>query len=236
VGAWSGGSGYTPPAGSGKHTHLNSGQGLANSGSTGTYEAGWKTSDNVYVAPTNSNLACNPTYQTWTNAPGSQENLPINCVNWWEAYAFCIWDDGFLPSETEWEYVAAGGSQEREYPWGSTDPGTSNQYAIYGCYYPNDAGSCSGVTNIAPVGSATLGVGLWGQLDLEGDVFVWNLDWHAAYVSPCTDCAYLTTASSRVLRGGSYNDNTLGLLPPYRGYDSPTSRYGGLGFRCARTP
>ena len=26
--------------------------------------------------------------------------------------------------------------QRREYPWGSTDPGTANEYAIYECYYP----------------------------------------------------------------------------------------------------
>src|SRR5580693_3178198 len=39
-------------------------------------------------------------YSTWTEAAGTQENLPINCVNWYEAYAFCIWDGGgFLPSE-----------------------------------------------------------------------------------------------------------------------------------------
>jgi len=28
VAAWNGGAGYTPPAGSGKHTHLNGGNGL----------------------------------------------------------------------------------------------------------------------------------------------------------------------------------------------------------------
>ena len=49
----------------------------------------------------------------------------MNCVNWFEAYAFCIWDGGFLPSDTEWEYAAAGGSLQREYPWGSTAPGTA---------------------------------------------------------------------------------------------------------------
>jgi formylglycine-generating enzyme required for sulfatase activity len=44
-----------------------------------------------------------------TSSAGSKENLPINCVNWWESYAFCIWDGGFLPSEAEW-----GNTWERE--------------------------------------------------------------------------------------------------------------------------
>ena len=97
------------------------------------------------MSPTSANLAsCSP-YSTWTNTASTQENLPINCVNWWESYAFCIWDGGFLPSESEWEYAAAGGSQQREYPWGSAAPGTGNQYAIcqYGidnCYYPSGTG------------------------------------------------------------------------------------------------
>ena len=131
-----GGLAWTPPAGSGKHTHLNGGNGL--NCDAGWLRAGWVTSDNGNIAPTNANLAC-PGDGTWTDTPGSQENLPINCVNWYEAYAFCIWDGGFLPSEAEWEYAAAGGSQQREYPWGSTASGDANQYAIYDCYYPDGA-------------------------------------------------------------------------------------------------
>ena len=92
----------------------------------------------------------------------------MNCVNWWEAYAFCIWDGGFLPSDAESEYAAAGGDQQRPYPWGTAAPGSANQYAIYGCNYPN-AGACSGVANIAPVGTAAAGAGRWSQLDLVGD-------------------------------------------------------------------
>jgi formylglycine-generating enzyme required for sulfatase activity len=163
-------------------------------------------------------------------------------VNWWEAYAFCIWDGGFLPSEAEWEYAAAGGRQQREYPWGSADLGISNQHAIYGCNYPTpspvDVG-CTGVGNIAPVGTATLGAGYYGQLDLAGDVSVWNLDWYGGsgnYVSPCTDCAELTTDSDRVVRGAGFACSTTELLPPLRGDNSPPARKSFIGFRCGRSP
>jgi hypothetical protein len=36
-------------------------------------------------------------YSTWTPSPGNNENLPVNCINWYRAYAFCTWDGGFLP-------------------------------------------------------------------------------------------------------------------------------------------
>jgi len=247
VAAWNGG--WTPPAGSGKHIHLNGGNGLAVSGSPGTYESGWNTGDNANVAPTNANLtdsSCG-TYATWTSTPGSQENLPIDCVDWAEAYAFCIWDGGFLPSEAESEYAAAGGSQQRLYPWGSTDPGTGNQYAIYGpyygCYYPGGGStSCTGVANIAPVGTPTLGVGLYGQLDLVGLVWQWELDWQSPpYGDPCTDCANVASGAYRSMRGGYYSSAIAFLESVTQSSDFPTSRAsyengGTHGIRCARTP
>jgi formylglycine-generating enzyme required for sulfatase activity len=236
VAAWD--RGWVPLAGSGKHTHLNGGKGLTNGASPGSYEHGWAASDTNKVAPTDANLACTTfPYVTWTPSQGSQENLPINCVTWQEAYAFCIWDGGFLPSEAEWEYAAVGGSQEREYPWGSTDPGTRNQYAIYGCLYPSGSGTCSSVTNIAPVGKAALGAGLWGQVDLAGEVLEFNLDWFTlSFVDPCTDCAYLTaTSSGWVLMGGIFSAMAA-YFPPARSSSDPYSRSDGVGFRCARAP
>ena len=236
VDAWAGGAGYTPPAGSGKHTHLHGGQGLSNSGGDAgaVYETGWVASDDHNIAPTDANLACASELATWTTVAGSGESLPINCVNWWESFAFCIWDGGFLPSESEWEYAAAGGSEERGYPWGATDPGTSNQYAIYDCDYPSGSGGCTG--GAAPVGTATLGAGLWGQLDLAGNVNEWNADWFASYAAPCTDCADLTAASFRVIRGGYFANDPSYLLAPGRSDDPPTARSVCLGLRCARAP
>jgi sulfatase modifying factor 1 len=242
VNAWDGGSGYRPPAGSGKHAHLNGGRGLANSGEAGTYEPGWVTSDDDQIAPTDLHLSCEAP-STWTSSPGNLESLPIDCVSWYEAYAFCIWDGGFLPSEAEWEYAAAGGSQQREYPWGTTAPGAGSQYAIYGevadCYYPSGTlAPFSGVANVAPVGTATLGAGRWGQLDLAGEMWEWSLDWWATYADPCTDCADLTpnAGGSRVFRGGYWCVDVSALVPPLRNYYPPTARVGTIGFRCARTP
>jgi len=230
VAAWTGG--YYPASASGKHTHLNGGLGLENSGDPGTYETGWNVTWNTAtnIDPTNGNLACGAPYATWTNTAGSQENLPISCVNWWESYAFCIWDGGFLPSEAEWEYAAAGGSLQREFPWGATAPGTANQYAIYGEYYT------ASPTYVAPVGYSSLGAGYWGQFDLAGEVWEWNLDWEALYAT-CTDCAYLTVTPTRMIAGGSFHDDvTTDLVPPLRFNDVPTRRYYDIGIRCARTP
>jgi formylglycine-generating enzyme len=232
-----GGLSWTPPAGSGKHTHLNGGLGLASAPNVDAgqiYEPGWVASDDSNIAPTNINLTSGlcTANATWTDSPSSQENLPINCVIWAEAYAFCIWDGGFLPSESEWEYAAAGGSQQLEYPWGSTAPGTGNQYAIYGGYYTGNS------TDIAPVGFATLGVGVWGQLDLAGELWEWNLDWYeGGYADPCTDCVQLNPMSyCRVGRGGIFDSPASYLLSTNRVESYPTYAMPVGGFRCARTP
>lgn len=231
--------GWVPAVGSGKHAHLNAGQGLVNSGGVG-YEPGWDPADTLELATTAADwmtrLSCEPSFQTWTDGEGSDEALPMNCVDWYEAYAFCIWDGGFLPSEAEWEYAAAGGDGQREYPWGSTDPGMSSLYLISDCNYPPGSNACSGVVDIAPVGTGTLGAGRWGQLDLAGDLAEWTLDWYAPYVDPCEDCVYLTDFSYRVIRGGSFGTDTQDVFPQARDGDTPGSRNSFYGFRCARSP
>jgi len=67
-------------------------------------------------------LHCDGGHETWRDVAGPGEDRPIGCLNWYEAFAFCIWDGGRLPVEAEWEYAAAGGIENRLYPWGSHEP------------------------------------------------------------------------------------------------------------------
>jgi formylglycine-generating enzyme required for sulfatase activity len=250
AGAGDGGPGWVPSPGSGKHVHLNGGMGLAASTSAGTtptaFEPGWVASFDAQLAPTTVNLRCPPDHATWTPSPGTQETLPINCVTWSEAYAFCIWDGGFLPSETELIYAAAGGGEQREFPWGpptaaDRDAGAAyfTQRAIFGCNYPDrpDASQCEvGVGSIAPVGSVPLGAGLWGQLDLGGELEQWSLDSYTVFSSSCTDCASVASSPNRPVHGGSFDSNLYLLTPSTRNQFGVNQRYMEAGFRCARVP
>jgi formylglycine-generating enzyme required for sulfatase activity len=264
-----GGAGWLPAAGSGKHAHLNRGSGLlldvaASYNNTGalldggvTYEPGWVTSNDGEIAPTDANLAsCSGdgfgqgagagSYSTWTPSVGTQESLPINCVNSAEAHAFCIWDGGFLPTYAEWEYAAAGGSLQRYYPWGSTEPRADNRYAIYGsgdgnCYYPTGAlAPCTGVLNIAPVGTASLGAGFWGQLDLLGNLDELTLDANTfPVVDPCVDCAVVFpgwTGLALGFVGEDFIQPTLATVESFGGAGDGSTRDSQTGFRCARHP
>lgn len=67
---------------------------------------------------------------TYADAPAA-DRLPLNCVSWASALAFCAFDGGRLPTLAELEYVrrwwpVAGldepGPNGRRYPWGDADP------------------------------------------------------------------------------------------------------------------
>jgi sulfatase modifying factor 1 len=181
------------------------------------------------------NVQCQAKYHTWSTT--GHDTLPMNCVSWFEAFAFCAWDGGRLPTEAEWEYAADGGSDERAYPWGNTpipdDMPDTAAYANYDCL---DDPMCS-FAIIEPVGSKPAGAGKFGHLDLAGSMWEWALDWDAPLPNtPCDNCANLTPSNSRTARGGSWTSDAS-LLGAANRYESPPSNHVlDFGFRCARTP
>ncbi len=198
--------------------------------------SGWMSTWNSNLDATRADLEaavqCGTGYSTWN---GADDRLPMNCLNWYQAFAFCVWDGGRLPTELEWNYAAAGGNQQRKYPWGSDEPGADTSFAAYGCYYGGGAGACTGLVNIAPVGSSPKGVGRWGQLDLAGNVWEWNLDWsNDTYAVSCANCANLSSGTARVVRGGSFQSDAASLATTGRVNAPPSGRSYAMGARCAR--
>lgn len=179
----------------------------------------------VFVAATSlptAPLACATSAMfpaTWTATAGANEMKPINCITWTEADAFCRWDGGRLPTEAEWNYAASGGSEQREYPWGSTLDETHASY-----------------NSITAVGSKPAGDGRWGQSDLAGNVSEWVLDWYAdPYTNPCVDCTNTTPSATRSRRGGGVTAGpTSPLLAAARQSAAPSFRGVSIGVRCAR--
>jgi sulfatase modifying factor 1 len=177
-------------------------------------------------------LACDETDATWTHDEGDEdrESLPINCVNYYVASAFCIWDDGRLPTEAEWNYAASGGSEQRLYPW-SVPP--------YDDAISSDRASYVGDSDepaLSIVGSKAAGDARWGHADLAGNVSEWTLDFYARPYgyADCDNCTQGTPREFllRSVRGGSYYSDSLGLLSALRGNESPDTASYDIGFRC----
>ena len=195
---------------------------------------GWQAAWDEFLLSTRTELetwlACDPPDHTWTGSVGPNESKPQNCVTWYEAAAFCVWDGGRLPTEAEWEFVAAGGMENRLYPWGTASPDCSLAN-ILGC---GDA--------VVDVGSHT-GTSLFGQYDLGGNVNEWVFDWFDgdwySTVASCTNCANTFEPAFpfdvRSARGAAYTYDAASARSAKRGSWKPNRRNPWTGFRCARS-
>jgi formylglycine-generating enzyme required for sulfatase activity len=223
-----------PAPGAGAHAHIPS--------------SGWDASWNADLASNTATLEmfvkCEAAHQTWTDTPGANESLPINCITWYDAMAFCIWDGGYLPTEAEWNYAAAGGDEQRAYPWSSPPSSLVNDCSYANYFDLATGGFCAGGTSngmmsgaVNRVGSESpMGDGRWGQADLGGNVWEWVLDGYATpYLAPCTDCASLDPAApERVFRGGDFRNDAPSLRGATRDNYPPAVRQVDHGVRCAR--
>lgn len=195
---------------------------------------------------------------TWSDQPADREALPINCVSFFVAYMYCLWDADTvysrLPSEAEWNAAAAGGGQQRAYPWSWPDPASlaiDDSRAKYG---QNDRYPYA-------VGSFAAGRARWNTEDLAGNVYEWVRDTgRVAPVAPGTDLVVrgydpyididsdpiqladdVLVSARHVLRGGSFKQTNCGSCDPRLSLRTAArttlesfSTFNDVGFRCVR--
>ena len=184
----------------------------------------------------------------WRSPGFSQaDSHPAVCVSWEDARAYVRWLSGEtgesyrLLSESEWEYVARGGTQT-QYHWGD---GSSSQ-----CRYANGAdlsarkhnsgwtvADCDdGYYRTSPVGS--FAANSFGLHDVHGNVWEWVQDcWNDSYAGAPDDGRAWESGecSLRVLRGGSWYGNPRNLRAADRSRGVTGARGNNAGFRVART-
>ena len=133
--------------------------------------------------------------------------------------------------EAEWEFACRAGTTTPfhsgpGFPNGTTNDGLAGTIAWYNAN--------SGSVTHAVGGKAANALGMH---DMLGNVWEWQSDWYGAYSSGAqTNPTGPGSGTSRVLRGGSWNNDTRVVRSSYRTNNSPGSSNNELGFRVARAP
>ena len=166
-----------------------------------------------------------------TATPTGADTAPAANISWRDAQQYVTWLSDVshrryrLPTEAEWEFAARGGTETR-YWWGnSIKPG----FAI-----------CKGCGETAqPVKVGGRPANPFGLFDIGGGVTEWTQDcWIKDYVGAPTDGSARQgpECHERVLRNGSWANDTSYVRSTSRDFYDATVRYPTHGFRAARSP
>lgn len=152
--------------------------------------------------------------------------LPISCVHWTDADAFCRSAAKRLPREVEWEFAARGTTKNR-FPWG----GAASNCAVAATLLSETTGrSCTG-KRPSRVGTHPMGASVFGVMDLTGNVEEWTSDWYSENVA---GGAAPASGASHVLRGGGWMSPPSMTRTTSRNWGSSLEGGPNVGFRCAR--
>ena len=153
-------------------------------------------------------------------------DLPVACVHWRDAEAYCRFASKRLPGEVEWEY-AARGTFATPFPWG-TLASCSNAVTLV---VDQSARTCQ--PRPARVGTHPGGASVFGVQDMSGNVEEWTADWYVESLGPGPAPR---SGSARVLRGGGWLSTPTMSRTTARDWGSALEAGPNVGFRCARTP
>ena len=167
---------------------------------------------------------------------------PVINVSWEDAKSYVRWLSGEtggryrLLTESEWEYVARGGTTG-PFHFGGT---ISTDKANYNGNYTYESGR-KGVYREKTVSVGSFPANGYGLHDVHGNVWEWVEDcWHDDYSGAPEDGSARGResggdCSKRVLRGGSWYDPPRFLQSAVRFRYSAGIRYNSRGFRIAMT-
>lgn len=187
-----------------------------------------------------------PIYSHEANQPGvysDRANHPVDSVSWYAAMAYARWLGKRLPTEAEWEYAARGGLVGKVYPWGDEPDIKKANFQLFldGKYV--DVGDTTPVGSYPPNG--------YGLYDMAGNSFEWCLDVYDPDIhinlpreNPIAggqsaewlmkNFTKVDSSKKRVLRGGSWNDDSTWMRVATR-WSQPPNEARGMGFRCAKS-
>ena len=138
------------------------------------------------------------------------DRYPVVFVDWWDAYAYCGWRGGRLPTDIEWER-AARGVDGRIYPWG-------DEFHAEFCNTEE-----SKLNRATPVDAYPEGRSHCGAFQMSGNVWEW-----------CNDSFSDDQQSfARVTRGGSLSRPASRAECAFRNGRAPGDRWCTRGFRMA---
>jgi ergothioneine biosynthesis protein EgtB len=152
-----------------------------------------------------------------------EPELAVCHVSWWEADAYCRWAGRRLPTETEWEYAAAGGAVPTPtYPWGDVLPDVTRAATDWVTSGP------------ASVAAGASGDTVDGCRQMIGNVWEWTASDFMAYPNFERDAYHENSeqffGSRKVLRGGAWATRGRYVRSTLRNYFTPDRRdvFGGL--------
>jgi formylglycine-generating enzyme len=158
-------------------------------------------------------------------------------VSWDDAQEFCRLlseKDGKtyrLPTEAEWEYACRAGTSTVYFF--SDDASHLGEYAWWGGITGN--GNCRSEQYAHEVRQKQPNA--FGLHDMHGNVREWCQDCYGNYVSPpASDPVGPSSGSSRVFRGGCWDDPPVYCRSAYRNWNAPSDRDDFVGFRVAHSP